>query len=335
MPKQSGKTALLKPSRHHHYISKFYLEGFTARGSKDDYLWVMDKEQKKQWKAKPENAAHQRDFYRVKIPGVEPDAVEKAFGKFENQAASIVERIIEKGALPKGEDFIILINFVALMAVRIPRYRRVFDGPLEEMNKFILKLITANPERWETIKERMKRDGYEIDEKVSYEVMKCFVKRDKYSIKVSREWHIQNLLQSIDILIPLLLGRKWSLLIVKDEKDEFICSDSPVALVWTKPMPPFWGPGFGMKNTELTMPLNRHIGLLASFEVEPQTLLAPKRAVAKLNSRTAMQAQRFIYSNKQIFIWLKRSGEIGNTNDLLSAINTKKHKRRQPREKKI
>jgi len=323
LSKQRSKEKSLKSPRRHHFIPKFYLEGFTVSGRKNENLCIMDKEQKKQWRAKPERAAHQKDFYRIEVPGVKLDAVENAFGKFENQAASVVKNIIKKRTLPTGEDFVILINFVALMSVRILRYRGVFDAPLEEMNKFILRLMVANPKRWKTIKERMKRDGYEVDEEVSYEVMKRFVERDNYSIKVSQEWHIKNLLDSVNILIPLLLARKWFLLIVKEEEDEFVCSDSPVALVWTKPMPPFWGPGFGMKYTELTMPLNKEIALLGRFEGEHQILLAPKKAVAKLNTRTAMYAQRFIYSPRKDFIWLNKDGEIKNAIDLIKILQSK------------
>jgi len=323
MPKQRGKKESQKPPRHHHYIPSFFLEGFTASGSKDDYLFVLDIKQKKMWRAKSENAAHQRDFYRVKIPGVEPNLVEKTFGHFENQAAFVIKKIIKKRELPEDDDFIVLINFVALMAVRIPRYRSVFDGSLEKMNKFRLKLMTAHPKRWAAIRERMKKNGYDIDDKVSYEAMKGFVERDNYSIKVSQEWHIKNLLDSMDILIPLLVGRKWSLFIVQNDNDEFICSDSPVALEWTKPVPPFWGPGFGMKYTELTMPLNKHIAILGSFEEEPQTFRAPKTTVAKLNSRTIMYAQRFIYSSVPNIIWFKGKGEIGNTRDLMIITKAK------------
>jgi len=323
LSKHNGKEKSLKSPRHHHYIPKFYLEGFTE-GSNDEYLWVLDKQQKKQWKAKPENAAHQKDFYRIEVPGVEPDAVENAFGKFENKAASVVKDIIKKRTVPTGENFIILINFVALMAVRIPSYRSFFNGPLEEMNKFALQLMLANPKRFKTIKERMRRDGFEVDEKVSYEIMKRFIERDNYSIKVSQEWHIKNMLDSIDLLIPLLLGRKWSLIIIKDEEDEFICSDSPVTLMWAKPMPPFWGPGFGMKYTELTMPLAKQIALLARFEREPQILLAPKKVIAKLNSRTVMYAERFIYSPRKDFIWLDKDGKNRNVTDLIKILKSKK-----------
>jgi hypothetical protein len=327
MPKQSGKEKSLKAPRHHHYIPEFYLKGFTSSGSKDDYLWVLDLEEKKLWKAKPENVAHQRDFYRAELPDVDPDTLEKALGKIESEAATVVKTIIDKRTLPEGEDFIILINLVALMAARVPRFRSIFSEPLEKIHKFMLKMVVATPERWKATIERMKRDGrMSEDEETSYENMKRFVESDNYEIVIDQNWHLKTLIDSVDIIIPLLLERKWSLIIVEDEANEFICSDSPVALSWTKPMPAFSGPGFGMENTELTMPLNKHIALVARFEGEPQDLMAPKETIAKLNSRTGMHAQRFIYSGRQDFIWFKKNGEFGNITDLMSSIKTKNQK---------
>ena len=114
--------------RRHHYIPKFYLVGFTPSGEENDFLFVLDKDSGKQWKAKPENVAHQRDFYRVEIPGVKPDIFENALSKIETQASIIIKNIISSEALPdkESEDFLDLINLVALMTARIPRIRSVF-----------------------------------------------------------------------------------------------------------------------------------------------------------------------------------------------------------------
>jgi hypothetical protein len=62
-------------TRRHHYVPAFLLQGLTPSGERDDFLWVHDQERGRSWRAKPDNAAHERDYYRVEIP----DAGENRF----------------------------------------------------------------------------------------------------------------------------------------------------------------------------------------------------------------------------------------------------------------
>jgi hypothetical protein len=48
---------------------------------------------------------------------VYPDIIEKAFGEFEGSAASVLKKINESKSLPTGDEFTLLANFVALIAV--------------------------------------------------------------------------------------------------------------------------------------------------------------------------------------------------------------------------
>ena len=51
-------------TRKHHFISNFYLAGFTASGKKDNTLWVLDKQTLEQRLQKTSNIAHQKDLPR-------------------------------------------------------------------------------------------------------------------------------------------------------------------------------------------------------------------------------------------------------------------------------
>jgi hypothetical protein len=46
-----------KPARKHHFLSQFYLAGFTNLGAKDSLFWVFDQTTVNQWGAKPRNVA--------------------------------------------------------------------------------------------------------------------------------------------------------------------------------------------------------------------------------------------------------------------------------------
>jgi hypothetical protein len=98
--------------RKHHYIPEFYLAGFTNSGKRDDFLYVLDKKQVKQWKGTPKNAACERDFYRVDSEELESDYIENVISKFEGLAAPVLEKIIKNCTLPLPEDeaYVILTN---------------------------------------------------------------------------------------------------------------------------------------------------------------------------------------------------------------------------------
>ncbi len=59
-----------------------------------------------------------------------------------------------------------------------------------------------------------------------------------------------------------------------------------------------------------TMPLNKQVALVGRFGGESKKYWAVKKVVAEINRRTIMYAQRFIYSARKDFIWIKKDREI-------------------------
>lgn len=235
-----------KPPRAHHFVPEFLLAGFTPSGTKDDYLHVIDQKQAKRWRAKPKEVAHERDFYRVEAPGVKDDTVEEGLAKIEALSATVIKTIAEKKVLPEGEDLLTLMTFVALMAARTPRVRKVFADPMIQMIERMGEMMTSTRERWEQTVENAKRDGVELKGDLSYEKMKDFIDNKRYTIEPSQGYHILTLLETTKTIYPLLPKRNWTLLVARDGAGEFICSDDPIGLIWTtKDMSAFYGPGFG------------------------------------------------------------------------------------------
>jgi len=66
-----------KSSRHHHYLSQFYLKGFTDGRSKKSKLTVIDAVTRKKFESNPRNVGGVRDFNRIEADGVEPDVLER------------------------------------------------------------------------------------------------------------------------------------------------------------------------------------------------------------------------------------------------------------------
>lgn len=316
----------MKPARKHHYVPEFLLAAFTPNGTKDDYLCVLDQTQLKRWRVKPAEVAFQKDFYRVQGPGFEPDAVEKSFAVFESAAATVIKQILETEQLPIGEDFNVLITFVAFSAMRVPRVRKVFSDPVKHMLKKTLLMSLSTPERWRDAVERMKRDGVDLGKNTSYEKMKEFAESDRYTIEIDNAWHLKTLVDAVKNVYPLLRNRHWRLLITADVREgSFISSDDPVGLVWTsEDVPTFYGPGFGMPDTEVTLALSKRLAIAGSFEGTSGIVMAHRGSIAAINSRTAVGA-RNLYSAQEDFFWVDMGKNI-REGKLFEALQKEKPK---------
>jgi hypothetical protein len=301
--------------RRHHYLPQFYLAGFTISGEKDGDLYVINRDDGRQWKGTPNSVGHQRDFYRVDdVPGMEPFALEKDFSEFEGKVAHVLEQIFVDKRLPDGgEEANLLINFVAIMTARVPRTRNVFSEPLKAIAKRFIEMRMATPERFKRGIEAMRAKGLEVPDESEYEALREFVQGGKYEVEINPAFHIWQLIEVQKTLVPLLGNRRWTLYVCGDGDPEFIVSDCPVALTWSDPNTPpgFFGPGFGLPGTDVTVPLGRGFALLGRFEGEHGNVGVPAPAwVAGLNSRTGLYAERFVCSGREDFTWLRSDGQI-------------------------
>lgn len=290
--------------RRHHYLPQFYLSGFTTTGEPDGQLSLIGLKDGRRWRGTPNTVGHQRDFYRVEgVPGIEPNDLERGFADFEGRAAKVIRSISAKDQLPDdSDDFSFLINLVALMLARVPRTRDVFSKPLREVSEMLAQIMGLDEED-QTVREMLATGAY--------------------TIEVSQAYQLKQLLRIVDIVLPVLAQRLWSLMIVPDDVD-FVTSDCPVALVWTIPRPPSpFGPGFGMAGTDVTFPLTRRLALLGRFEGPAETIRASRLQVANINARTCSYGGRFVCSSTEDLVWLMRDGTVGNAAQLIAALTEK------------
>src|SRR4051812_21292355 len=133
-------------ARRHHYVPRFYLRLFCDPKGR---LFVVDAKERKSFGAPPERVAMEKDFNRVDIDGVEPDALEKGYAKFESEVAPALTRIINLGTFTVEEDRALILNFIALLYVRNPQKRDSINDFQEDVLKKTLELTYATEERWE------------------------------------------------------------------------------------------------------------------------------------------------------------------------------------------
>ena len=298
-------------SRNHHYIPQCYLRGFLDTNLQKEQFYVIDRIEKRHFVTTPRNVGSQRDFNRVNVLGKQIDEAEKLFAEIEGEVARILKEIEENATLPEyANDMQTLIYFVALLYMHNPQIRNNLENNETTIIKQFMKSLFFKPERYEAYRQQQKAAGKELPD---YETMKQFVASEDYDIKYGHGYQLRYELESINhTVFPLLVQRKWILLIAEDSASAFVCSDRPVALISTGDPPenpdhPFnvGGPGLGMRNTELTVPLNRRMALAATFENDSYITTVDKKIVAQINTRTINFAARQIFCSNLDFKYFK------------------------------
>ena len=143
-------------ARKHHYVPQAYLAAFTSTGTKDGQFFVLDVESGRAFRTSPGNVAAQRDFNRVDIEGHSPDAVENALAPFEGNAICAIRRVVETQSFPSDSDWNLILNLLALLAVRNPRLRGSFNQSREQTVRIIGNLLASDKKLWDRHMQRAK-----------------------------------------------------------------------------------------------------------------------------------------------------------------------------------
>jgi hypothetical protein len=299
-----------KIARAHHYVPQFLLAGFTPSGSKEDVLWASDRQTGRQWHTTPENVAVRKDFYRIEVSGIAPDVIEAGLSTMEGHAAPVICDILRTRAIPHGDDYMTLMNFMALMSVRVPSGRDMVNHGVDFISKQLLKAALQTPETWKAELQEARAAGIDIDEETaSHESMTESLEKGKYTFTVDQNWQIKTMLELMGKLAPCLAPRKWCLAI--SDSGSFICSDRPVTVRFTRQKAAIDSPGFMREDTEITFPLSRNVLLIGSWEpMKTATITLTRKNIALYNGFTAHHCQRFLFSTAKDFCWLDKESKV-------------------------
>jgi len=290
-------------ARRHHYVPQAYLAAFTSTGEKDGQFYVLDVKAGHAFRTSPLNVGAQRDFNRVEVDGHPPDAIESALAPFEGNAVAAIRRVIDSEAFPNDSDWNLILNLLGLIAVRNPKMRGSFNDAREQVLRRVADLLASDEKVWNRNVAKARDAGESIIGEVSFEQVKQFVEEGKYKIEFHPEGNLRIEFKAFDELLPILGQRTWSVLVAPEGGPEFICSDHPVTVTWKQGHA---GPvGFGLRETEVFMPLGRRVGFYGVYETPLKPVVKCKPGqVATMNKRTAWNAERHVYSHHQnFFIW--------------------------------
>lgn len=289
---------MTKQPRKHHYVPRFFLGGFTDDGTAEGILNVVDTVRRRKWTSKPCDAAHRRDFYAIDGgQGADPMTIEKKLGLLEDRWSAVLRNVIEQQQLPSDDPFGDLMMFIAVMAVRVPRIRERTSTFIDEV-----KQTEEVANRW------LEQHGHPLQSE-----------DDHGSGGIDQTWYIQQMIQMAAVLAPLLGLRTWQLWIADPTAPDLICSDSPVSLNWATAVTGPYPPGFGLRNTVVSIPLHKRVAMVGMLETDVGRRTIGKFEVAQLNSATGMHASQ-LYCPKSDLVWLMKDGSTGDRDDLLETL---------------
>jgi hypothetical protein len=300
-------------ARRHHFVPQYYLKGFAVPRKKKHQTTVFDRALRKSYQTATDNVALERDFNRVSLQGVEPDALEKVLAQFEGTAAPALQRTVKSASFETNDDRAVIMNLVGLLALRNPRFREKMRKFHEDIAKAVLELALASKERWEGQMKQMREAGkLEEEPKVTFEEMKRFHEEGKYKVELNNDWKINMELNGFDTILPPLFDRKWAFLKASKNSGGFVTCDHPVTLMWSDPemrRGPY-GPGFGMKGTEVLVPLSNRVAIVGAFEIDEVTQDIRDDYVAAINGATIAHAERHVYARDMNFHYSLASKEV-------------------------
>lgn len=234
--------------RKHHFVPQFYLRGFVG---KKDQLFVIDRSSRKTFRTAPKNVAAERDFNRIDVEGMDPNAIEKALAEFEGNVAPALERVKTAKSLANKEDRDAVIHLICALAIRNPRQRAAINDFIGELAQRVAEVGLETKERWEGQVAQMKAAGiWDDSSNVSYEDMKKFIEERRYKVKVAKELNVAMEIEEHGRLLQNLGKRKWQILVANEASGGFVTTDVPVCITWSDSQDHgILSPGFGVLRT--------------------------------------------------------------------------------------
>ncbi|AXA90821.1 DUF4238 domain-containing protein [Massilia sp. YMA4] len=307
-------------ARNHHWVPQCYLKGFAKSRSKEAKLHVIDRKAGREFVTVPRNVASARDFNRVDLDGISPNFVESNLASFEGLVDKALERVTRDREIHDIEDRNLILNLMALLAVRNPAMRENVRRSMEQVMKRVLDLTIASEEHYAASFAAAVADGaLKAEDVLPYETMREFLDRDECSISVSTTRHVKQELSLVDTILPLLDRRNWLLVRASADSGGFITSDHPVVLRWDREPPSgtFFSPGFGLRNTEVLLTLSHDVALIGSFNEAGGAVEVGASQAAHINSVVMQYADRQIYARDNRFWYLGPDLEMRRGGDAL------------------
>ena len=212
-------------ARMHHYLPVSYLKRFT---DPKGFLHVLDFQEQKTFKTKPQNVTKIRDFYTAETVERPDDlGAERILSFFEGKAGPIFEQIVRDSQLPLGtDDWLYSCIFIALLDRRLPISREGCKQVADYLMNVAAEDAFGTKERLDATLRRIERDtGQKLN--LKFESARQLIDEGCVSADVPQNAQIRMMLEMTTALVPLISRMTPHLLVSEDA--EFVTGDCPLA----------------------------------------------------------------------------------------------------------
>jgi hypothetical protein len=303
---------------YHHYVPEFHLAAFTDDATADGYLWVHDMQEARHWRTLPRRAGGETGYNTINLPGMDANALEELIGRIEGHLAPVVKEVSERLVLPSDDKLDLLIHYVALLSVRNPAVRRAMNDSQAQALRFMAMYMVNDPDNWEAAQLQYRRDGVPLLGELGMEEVRDMLDSGNFEYAMSNEAHLRGIGNRVDYMASLLRERTWSLLVSAPGVHDFVCSDKPSVLVWSgetaehllelssdeELMPP----GYASEDSEISVPLSKRCALIGRYGGPSGVVYSDGHYAGEINRRTVGNANRFVYSPEEEFVFRNAAG---------------------------
>lgn len=259
-----------KRSTRHHVVPRFYLDGFARRHQ----IRVVQLPGDIRFVQNVSDATVQNNFYTVAGHPDGPDVFERAMGRVEAEAATVLRKVVDEGVWPlPGDDRETLATLITLQILREPTQRQQMRNTALAAARLLID--TTSPERLQKLVEA---GGEQLSAEDAARQLQELRAAGAIDVTVSAASHAGQIGYLLPRLIRYIMGRPWAL--VRFARRGLITSDSPVSLVPDPSMPAHMRMGL-MTARGFTFPLNRRTALMMS---SPEPFINAGRHVDEVTS---------------------------------------------------
>lgn len=278
--------------KHHHYIPVTYLKRFC----KNDKIWVYDAKTDNYYEQPPKTVFRIKNYYSFESETALRDVcIEDFFGRLENDASLVLDKIASKGKLD-NDDKSTIAYYIAYQMVRIPKFRKNYEEFILSVEKKRLFLSTATRERAKASLESIPNKKFKVTDEIIDSLVDA-TKKDEFDFKVDKNYSLWLMLDLGRNLGKYFYMMDW-FLFYTNQKHSFISCDSPLMIQPPSNFPkhPFIKPGVLTPGAIKFFPLSSSTCLAMGDlgEIIKGTFPPPK-LIRYINQKIALNSKRFIF----------------------------------------
>lgn len=292
-----------KPPRRHHYIPRFYLEGFcapaSAKSNGKQLLWVYEKGHEPRCSV-PEAEAYQRDFYSFDENGIKNVQTERWFAGLETRIAPLITDLIRTKRKPTEAERTCLAVFMGTMYTRTPLGRRLSDERFGPATSEMLKRVAADPIEFRELYASMDaRFREREDEETIEQVRQDILSGKSDALEEKDDFRLASIIEVGITVSEVLFEMGWRF-IYAPEGHRFITSDNPLVTEVSEPGSKaihFRG-GVNVPNAGAWFPLTQNAVLMMQKSLPSGVMTVSGLLAREINKRVMICAERRIYAGE-------------------------------------